>query len=65
MAKSKAERGRFSSRKRKKVEAVLQVLRNEDLDLVSRELGGTAAPLSEWRDQVSRGRPGQPEESGG
>jgi transposase-like protein len=49
MAKSKAERGRFSSRK--KLEAVLRVLRGEDLDLVSRELGLTAAKLSEWRDQ--------------
>ncbi len=49
MAKSKAERGRFSSRK--KVEAVLRVLRGEDLDLVSRELSLTAATLSAWRDQ--------------
>ncbi len=49
MAKSKAERGRFSSRK--KGEAVLRVLRGEDLDLVSRELGLTAATLSAWRDQ--------------
>lgn len=49
MAKSKAERGRFSSRK--KVEAVRRVLRGEDLDLVSRELGLTAARLSDWRDQ--------------
>jgi transposase-like protein len=52
-AKSKAERGRFSSRK--KVDAVLQVLRGEDLDLVSRELGLTAARLSEWRDQFLAG----------
>ena len=49
MAKSKAERGRFSSRK--KVEAVLRVLRGEDLDVASRELGITAARLAEWRDQ--------------
>jgi transposase-like protein len=49
MAKSKAERGRFSSRK--KVDAVLRVLRGEELDLVSRELGVTAATLSDWRDQ--------------
>lgn len=49
MAKSKAERGRFSSRK--KTDAVLRVLRGEDLDLLSRELGVTAATLSEWRDQ--------------
>jgi transposase len=49
MAKSTAERGRFSSHK--KMEAVLRVLRGEDLDLVSRELGLTAATLSAWRDQ--------------
>lgn len=53
MAKSKAERGRFSSRK--KTEAVLRVLRGEDLDLVSRDLGLTAAKLSEWRDQFVAG----------
>lgn len=53
MAKSKAERGRFSSRK--KVDAVLRVLRGEDLDLVSRELGLTAARLSEWWDQFLAG----------
>lgn len=49
MAKSKTERGRFSSRK--KTDAVLRVLRGEDLDLVSREAGITAAKLSQWRDQ--------------
>jgi len=49
MAQSKAERGRFSSRK--KMEVVLRVLRGDDLDLVSREAGITAANLSEWQDQ--------------
>ena len=49
MAKSKTERGRFSSRK--KMEVVLRILRGEDLDLVSREAGLTAAKVSEWRDQ--------------
>lgn len=48
MTKSKTARGRFSSRK--KVEVVLRVLRGEDLDLVSREAGITAATLSAWRD---------------
>ena len=48
MANAKTERGRFSSRK--KVEAVLRVLRGDDLDRVSRETGSTAAKLSEWRD---------------
>jgi transposase len=49
MAQSKTERGRFSSRK--KMEVVLRVLRGEDLDLVSRETGITAATVSAWRDQ--------------
>jgi hypothetical protein len=40
--------GRFSARR--KLEAVLRVLRGEDLDTVSRELGVTAATLSRWRD---------------
>jgi len=57
MAKSKTERGRFSSRK--KVEAVLRVLRGEELDLVSREAGITAAKLSEWREHfVASGQAG-------
>jgi hypothetical protein len=42
------ERGRFSSRR--KTAAVLRLLRGEDLELVSRELGVTAAALSGWRD---------------
>jgi len=49
MAKSKAERGRFSSRK--KMDVVLRVLRGDDLDVVSREAEITAATVSEWRDQ--------------
>jgi len=32
------------------VEAVLRLLRGEDLDPLSRELGVTAARLSEWRE---------------
>lgn len=57
MAKSKAERGRFSSRK--KMEVVLRVLRGEDLDLVSREAGITAATLSAWRKHfVTSGQAG-------
>ena len=42
------DRGRFSSRR--KTEAVLRLLRGEDLDTLSRELGVTAATLSSWRD---------------
>src|SRR4051812_25401260 len=36
---------------RRKQEAVLRLLRGEDLELVSRELGVTAAELSGWRDR--------------
>jgi len=50
MAKQKPERGRFSSRK--KMDAVLRLLRGEDLDVLSRELGVTAATVSGWRDAV-------------
>ena len=40
---------RFSARR--KVEIVLLLLRGEDLELLSRELGVTAASLSKWREQ--------------
>ena len=54
MAKSQAERGRFSSRKKMEV-----VLRGEDLDLVSLERGSTPRRCSEWRDHfVTRGHDG-------
>jgi Helix-turn-helix domain len=36
---------------RRKQEAVLRLLRGEDLELLSRKLGVTAAELSGWRDQ--------------
>ena len=42
-------RGGRMSRQRKR-EAVLRLLRGEDLDTVSRSLGVTAATLSGWRD---------------
>ncbi|QDV33433.1 hypothetical protein ElP_13040 [Tautonia plasticadhaerens] len=42
------DRGRFSARR--KAEAVVRLLRGEDLDSLSRELGVTAATLSSWRD---------------
>jgi transposase len=42
-------RGGRMPRPRKR-EAVLQLLRGEDLELVSRGLGVTAATLSGWRD---------------
>jgi transposase-like protein len=43
------ERRRRMSARRKQ-SAVLRLLRGEDLELVSRELGVTAAALSAWRD---------------
>src|SRR3954452_10060961 len=39
----------------RKREAVLRLLRGEDLELVSRDLGVTAAELSGWRDQFLAG----------
>jgi transposase-like protein len=42
------DRGRFSAKR--KTQAVLRLLRGEDLDALSRELGVTAATLSAWRD---------------
>lgn len=40
--------GRFSARR--KSDAVVRLLRGENLETLSRELGVTAAKLSEWRD---------------
>ena len=42
------DRGRFSARR--KTEAVVRLLRGEDLDTLSRELGVTAATLASWRE---------------
>jgi hypothetical protein len=47
---SSGERGRWSSRR--KTEVVLRVLRGEDLDALSRELGVTAGTIASWREQV-------------
>ena len=47
-------RGGRMSRQRK-LRAVLRLLRGEDLELVSRELGVTAATLSIWRDDFLAG----------
>lgn len=44
------ERGRWSSRR--KLEAVFRLLRGENLNTLSRELGVSASRLSGWRDQV-------------
>jgi transposase len=43
------DRGRWSSRR--KMEVVLRLLRGEDLDSLSRELGVTAAVMSQWREK--------------
>src|SRR5262245_21430466 len=48
-AEAATERGRWSSRR--KTELVLRILRGEALDALSRELGGTAATLAQWRDR--------------
>jgi transposase len=42
-------RGRWSAKR--KLAAVLRLLRGEDLETLSRELGVTAATLSGWREQ--------------
>ncbi len=47
-------RGGRMSRQRKR-EAVLRLLRGEDLELVSRSLGVTAATLSGWREAFLAG----------
>src|SRR4051812_45748276 len=52
-APNSGERGRFSSQR--KAATVLRLLRGEDLELVSRELGVTAATLSGWRDDFLAG----------
>ena len=44
-----AKGGRFSAPR--KAEAVLHLLRGEDLELLSRELGVIASTLSSWRQQ--------------
>ena len=51
--RKKEERGRFTARR--KSEAVLRLLKGEDLDTISRELSVTAATLSEWREAFLAG----------
>ncbi len=51
--RKKEERGRFTSKR--KADAVLRLLKGEDLDTVSRELTVTAATLSEWREAFLAG----------
>jgi transposase-like protein len=47
------DRGRWSSKR--KTEVVLRLLRGEDVDTVSREIGVTAATISSWRDEFIAG----------
>jgi hypothetical protein len=47
------DRGRFSARR--KTDAILRLLRGEGLELLSRDLGVTAATLSGWRDDFLAG----------
>src|SRR5678816_2196946 len=49
----KPDRGRFSAKR--KVATVSRLLKGEDLATLSRELGVTAAKLSEWRDDFLAG----------
>jgi transposase-like protein len=43
-----SERGRFSAKRKR--DAVLRLLRGEDLDLLARELGVNAPTLAGWRE---------------
>ena len=52
-AAERDRRGRFSARR--KCATVLRLLRGEDLESVSRELGITAARASQWRDPFLAG----------
>lgn len=55
--KERGERGRFSSQRKR--DAVIRLIKGEPLDALSRELGVTAATLSEWQEQfLSAGEAG-------
>ena len=56
------ERGRFSAPR--KAATVLRLLRGESLELLSRELGVTAATLAGWPRLTGRW-PGRPQEPTG
>ena len=54
MAKrAKEDRGRYTAKR--KADSVMRLLKGEDLDTLSRELGVTAATLSAWRDAFIAG----------
>jgi transposase-like protein len=44
----RSDRGRFSAKRKR--DAVLRLLRGEDLDILARELGVNAPTLAKWRD---------------
>jgi hypothetical protein len=52
-SEAQPERGRFSAKR--KMVAVIRLLRGEDLDRLSRELRVTAATLSLWREEFVAG----------
>jgi len=52
-SKARPHRGRFSAKRKR--EAVLRLLRGEDLDIVSREIGVKASTLSKWRESFLDG----------
>ncbi len=47
------DRGRFSAKR--KTQIILRLLRGEDLETLSQEVGVTAATLSRWRDSFLDG----------
>jgi len=49
----KSDRGRFSAKRKR--EAVLRLLRGDELDLVSRDLGVNGSTLSKWRESFLEG----------
>jgi len=51
--KARPQRGRFSAKRKR--EAVLRLLRGEDLDIISREIGVKASTLSQWRESFLDG----------
>ena len=53
MSRESGANTRFSAKR--KSEAVLRLLRGEDLELVSREYTVTAATLSQWREAFLAG----------
>jgi hypothetical protein len=52
-AGAKADKGRWSSAR--KTDVVLRLLKGEDLDSLSRELGVSTARIAEWRDDFLAG----------